>query len=107
LTQDRGQTRGEGHREWRRRSHPRPTRKALLQERRRTTTSPSPTKFGSTRSIQKTAHHAGQCEFVGETDPAVLKVLLKVQEREGYWWTESAACEAGWQVPHYAKESVG
>ena len=30
---------------------------------------------------QKTAHHAPQCEFVGETNPVTLKVLLKVRER--------------------------
>jgi hypothetical protein len=36
-----------------------------------------------------------------------LKVLLKIQEREGdYWWVECGGCEAGWQVPYYA-ESVG
>ena len=27
----------------------------------------------------RTSRHLGQCEFVSETDPAVLKVLLKVK----------------------------
>jgi hypothetical protein len=33
-----------------------------------------------------TARHLGQCEYVSETDPAVLKVLLKVKPGlgEGY-----------------------
>jgi hypothetical protein len=50
----------------------------------------------------------GQCEYVSETDPAVLKVLLKVKPglREGYDWVECGACGAGWQVPYYAG-SVG
>jgi hypothetical protein len=55
-----------------------------------------------------TSHHAGQCEFAGVTDPAVLKVLLKVREGAGggYWWVECGSCEIAWQVPYYA-ESVG
>jgi hypothetical protein len=50
----------------------------------------------------------GQCEYVSETDPAVLKVLLKVKDGSGggYWWVECGSCECGWQVPYYA-ESVG
>jgi hypothetical protein len=28
--------------------------------------------------------------------------LLKVRERDGYWWVECGSCEAGWQVPFYA-----
>ncbi len=53
----------------------------------------------------KTAHHLPQCEFASTTDPAVLRVLLKVQDREGYWWVQCGGCDAGWQVPHFA-ESV-
>ena len=55
-----------------------------------------------------TAGHLGQCEHVSETDPAVLKVLLKVKPGigEGYDWVECGACAAGWRVPHHA-ESVG
>jgi hypothetical protein len=51
----------------------------------------------------------GQCEYVSETDPAVLKVLLKVKPGmgEGYDWVTCNACETAWQVPHYAAESVG
>jgi hypothetical protein len=49
-----------------------------------------------------------QCEYVSETDPAVLKVLLKVKPGlgEGYDWVECGACDTGWPVPHYA-ESIG
>jgi hypothetical protein len=36
----------------------------------------------------------------------VLRLALRVQDREGYWWVECSGCDAGWQVPHYA-ESVG
>jgi hypothetical protein len=44
----------------------------------------------------------GQCEHISETDPAVLKVLLKVQARPGRAY-ERGACGAGRQVPHYAE----
>jgi hypothetical protein len=52
-----------------------------------------------------TARHLGQFECVSETDPAVLKVLLKVKPGlgPGYDWAECGACGAG-QVPHF--ESV-
>ena len=56
----------------------------------------------------KTARHLGQCEYASETDPSVLRVLLRVKPGmgEGYDWVECGACDAGWQVPHYA-ERVG
>ena len=56
----------------------------------------------------KTSRHAGECEFASETDPSVLRVLLKVKPGlgEGYHWVECGGCGAGWQVPRYA-ESVG
>jgi hypothetical protein len=56
----------------------------------------------------KTACHLGQCEYVPETDPSVLRVLLRVKPGmgEGYDRVECRACGVGWQVPHYA-ESVG
>ena len=59
--------------------------------------------FGSTRSTPATSRHAGECEFAAETDPAMLKVLLKVRDGAGrdYWWVECGACACGWQVPHY------
>ena len=53
-----------------------------------------------------TARHLEQCEFVGETDAAMLRVLLKVTDKGDYDWVECGGCEAGWQVAHYA-ESVG
>jgi len=55
-----------------------------------------------------TARHFPQCEFASETDPAVIRVLLKVKPGlgEGYDWIMCGACEAEWQVMHYA-EGVG
>ena len=42
-------------------------------------------------------------------DPSVLQMLLHVKAGmgEGYWWVECGFCECGWQVPHYAADSVG
>jgi hypothetical protein len=54
----------------------------------------------------RTSRHAGQCEHVSETVHAVIKVLLKVTDKEDYSWVECGSCAAGWQVAHYA-ESVG
>jgi hypothetical protein len=71
-----------------------------------TTMSPSSTTVsGSTRST-KTARHAGQCEFNGVTDPAMLRAVLRVTPKDGYDWVECNGCDLGWQVSHYA-ESVG
>jgi hypothetical protein len=55
----------------------------------------------------KTASHLGQCEYVSENNPDVMKVLLRITEKDGYWWVECAGCESGWQVPFYAHERVG
>ncbi len=57
----------------------------------------------------KTSRHAGECKFAAETNPAVLKVLLKVKDGagEGYWWVECGACDTAWQVANYAAEKVG
>jgi hypothetical protein len=62
---------------------------------------------GSTRSIRNTSRHLGHCEFVGETDAAMLRLLLKVIDKADYDWVECGSCDAGWQVPHSAPESVG
>ena len=50
-----------------------------------------------------TFRHAGQCEHRDTSDPALLRVILKVRDGAGggYWWVECATCEHGWQVPHY------
>jgi hypothetical protein len=53
-----------------------------------------------------TAHHLPRCEFASETSHAVLTILLKVTERDGYWWCECGSCQAAWQVPFVA-ESIG
>jgi hypothetical protein len=51
-----------------------------------------------------TARHLPQCEFVGEDDPAVLRVLLKIQPglSEGYDWVTCGSCDGQWAVPHVA-----
>jgi hypothetical protein len=55
----------------------------------------------------QTFRHAPECEFVRETDPAKLRYILKVKDGYGpYWWVECQSCMCGWQVPHYARESV-
>jgi hypothetical protein len=56
----------------------------------------------------KTSRHAGGCEFALETDPAVLRLVLKIEDGAGdYWWTTCLSCTTSWPVPHYAAESVG
>ena len=47
--------------------------------------------------------HLGGCEQRDATDPAVIRAVLKFQEREGYWWVQCGACDGGWQVPFYAQ----
>ncbi len=51
------------------------------------------------------AGHAGACEFKDVTDPAVLKLALRVREGAGgtYWVVECSACECLWQVPFYTE----
>jgi hypothetical protein len=51
-----------------------------------------------------TFRHAGQCEHLDTSDPALLRVILKVRDGAGgdYWWVECGTCGCGWQVPHYA-----
>jgi hypothetical protein len=36
----------------------------------------------------------------------MIRVLLKVTDKEDYDWVECGGCGSGWQVSHYA-ESVG
>jgi hypothetical protein len=64
---------------------------------------------GPARSDPLNAHlGAPECEFAAATDPAVLRVILKVKDGAGgdYHWVECGACDTAWQVPYYA-ESVG
>lgn len=41
------------------------------------------------------------------TEPSVLRALLKIMEREDYWWVQCGSCDFGWQVPFFVEESVG
>jgi hypothetical protein len=49
--------------------------------------------------------HAPTCEHRDVTDPSILKAILRVRDRDGYWWVECAGCDYGWQVPHHAAAS--
>jgi hypothetical protein len=51
-----------------------------------------------------TSRHAPECEHRHQTDPALLRAVLRVQDGAGgdYWWTTCNACDRAWQVPHYA-----
>jgi hypothetical protein len=56
----------------------------------------------------KTSRHLGQCDYVSETDPAVLKVLLKVKPGmgEGYDWGSAAAAAPASRLRTTARASV-
>jgi len=54
-----------------------------------------------------TFRHLGGCEQRDTTDPAVIRAILKVHNREDYWFVQCGACEGCWQVPYYAAENVG
>jgi hypothetical protein len=56
----------------------------------------------------KTSRHAGECEFVEETEPSVLRYVLKVKDGAGgnYWWVECSACNTAWQVMYDAPVNV-
>jgi hypothetical protein len=43
----------------------------------------------------KTSHHFGQCEFASESDPAIIRAVLKVTAKDGYAWVECGARDAG------------
>jgi hypothetical protein len=45
----------------------------------------------------ETSRRSGECEFASETDPSVLKVLLRVKPGlgGGYDWVERGSCAAG------------
>ena len=53
-----------------------------------------------------TFRHMGECEHRDMTDPALLRVILKVREgvEEGYSRVECGGCGTWWYVPHYAPE---
>ncbi len=55
-----------------------------------------------------TFRHAGQCEHRYTSDPALLRIILKVRDGAGgdYHWVTCSGCDCSWQVPYYA-ESVG
>jgi hypothetical protein len=54
-----------------------------------------------------TSRHGLGCEHRDVTDPVLLRAILRVHDREGYWWVECGTCDYGWQVAYYAAESVG
>ena len=61
-----------------------------------------------------TFRHFPACEFRDTTDPALLRLLLTVQDGTGvssgwsaYWWVTCGSCQTSWQVLHYAAEGAG
>jgi hypothetical protein len=50
-----------------------------------------------------TMRHLPQCEYASASDPAVLKLVLRVRDGAdpSYVWVECLECTAGWQVPVY------
>ena len=54
-----------------------------------------------------TFRHGGGCEHRDTTDLTIVKAIVRVHDRDGYWWVECSTCEYGWQVPYYAAESGG
>jgi hypothetical protein len=48
-------------------------------------------------SDPSTFRHAGQCEHRDTSDPALVRVILKVRDGAGggYWWVECGTCEYG------------
>jgi hypothetical protein len=50
-----------------------------------------------------TARHAGECEFVGTTDPTVLRLALTVTQKDGYSSVACSACACSWQVADFAE----
>jgi hypothetical protein len=61
-------------------------------------------------SVGRSARRLGvSVEYRDTTNPAILRVDLKVTDVEGggYRWVQCSACDRGWQVPHFAVESVG
>jgi hypothetical protein len=54
-----------------------------------------------------TFRHLPGCEHRDTTDVSIVKAILRVQDREGYWRVDCAACDGCWQVPYYAAESGG
>ena len=60
-------------------------------------------------SVGQAARRLGvSVEYRDTTNPAILRVVLKIRDVEGggYRWVQCSACECGWQVPHFAVESV-
>jgi hypothetical protein len=56
----------------------------------------------------KPSRHAPECEFVSETDAAVLRAISKVRDGAGGvtgGWSANS-CATGWQVAHNAAEAV-
>jgi hypothetical protein len=51
------------------------------------------------------SRHLLQCEQAATTDPAFLRAVLKLTDRDDYWRVDCNACDGVWQVPHYAAES--
>jgi hypothetical protein len=55
------------------------------------------------------SRHEGQCMYASESDPDVLRLVLRVKRGLGsddYSWVSCSACDCSWAVADFA-ESVG
>ena len=55
-----------------------------------------------------TMRHLPQCEFRGTTDPAVLRVVLKVRDGadQSYKWVSCGGCDCSWPVSVYVRALI-
>ena len=53
-----------------------------------------------------TFQHAPQCEHRNVTDPTIVKAILRVLDREDYWYVQCGTCDIGWQVAYFAAASA-
>ena len=53
-----------------------------------------------------TFDHAPECEHRDVTDPAIIRAILTVTDRENYWAVTCGTCQHIWQVFHSAAETA-
>jgi hypothetical protein len=53
----------------------------------------------------KNARHSPTCEYVAETDPTLLRAILRVRDgaNSTYSYVQCSSCDHGWQVPHFVQ----
>ena len=53
-----------------------------------------------------TFRHAPECEHRDVIDPAIVRAILTVTDRENYWAVTCGTCDTIWQVAYFAAGSV-